>query len=104
MPSRSARTKAVVARSGVTVTRPRRDIGDETITSAWGARSIGYVRWTEGRNFEAVVDLMESGKLNVRPLITHRFPIEQAAQAYAACRREGEGEVTTPQDHEALTE
>jgi predicted dehydrogenase len=43
---------------------------------------IGYVRWTEGRNFESVVDLMSSGKLKVQPLITHRFPIEKAAQAY----------------------
>src|SRR5512132_3980986 len=43
---------------------------------------IGYVRWTEGRNFEAVVDLMAKGQLNVKPLITHRFPIEKAAQAY----------------------
>ena len=43
---------------------------------------IGYVRWTEGRNFESVLDLMASGKLKVKPLITHRFPIEQATQAY----------------------
>jgi predicted dehydrogenase len=43
---------------------------------------IGYVRWTEGRNFEAVVGLLESGKLKVAPLITHRFPIEQAPEAY----------------------
>ncbi|PWH12559.1 MAG: hypothetical protein DDG60_12270 [Anaerolineae bacterium] len=43
---------------------------------------IGYVRWTEGRNFQAIVSLLESGKLNVQPLITHRFPLEQAAQAY----------------------
>jgi predicted dehydrogenase/threonine dehydrogenase-like Zn-dependent dehydrogenase len=43
---------------------------------------LGYVRWTEGRNFEAIVDLMSSGKLKVQPLITHRFPIEQAMQAY----------------------
>ena len=43
---------------------------------------IGFIRWTEGRNFQAVVDLMESGKLKVQPLISHRFPIEQAAQAY----------------------
>jgi len=43
---------------------------------------LGYVRWTEGRNFKAVVDLLESGKLKVEPLITHRFPIEQAAEAY----------------------
>jgi predicted dehydrogenase len=43
---------------------------------------IGYVRWTEGRNFEAIVALLESGKLKVGSLITHRFPIEQAAEAY----------------------
>lgn len=43
---------------------------------------IGYVRWTEGRNLEAVVDLLASGKLKVAPLITHRFPIGQAARAY----------------------
>lgn len=43
---------------------------------------IGYVRWTEGRNFQAIVALLASGKLNVQPLITHRFPIEQAAEAY----------------------
>ena len=43
---------------------------------------LGYVRWTEGRNFQAVVDLLESGKLKVKPLITHRFPIEKATQAY----------------------
>jgi predicted dehydrogenase/threonine dehydrogenase-like Zn-dependent dehydrogenase len=43
---------------------------------------IGYVRWTEGRNFEAIVDLMAKGQLNVKLLITHRFPIEQATQAY----------------------
>ncbi len=42
----------------------------------------GYVRWTEGRNLESVVELMASGKLNVSPLITHRFPIEKAASAY----------------------
>jgi predicted dehydrogenase/threonine dehydrogenase-like Zn-dependent dehydrogenase len=43
---------------------------------------LGYVRWTEGRNFEAVVDLLASGKLKIAPIITHRFPIEKAAQAY----------------------
>jgi predicted dehydrogenase len=43
---------------------------------------IGYVRWTEGRNFQTIVELMESGRLNVQPLITHRFPIERASEAY----------------------
>ena len=43
---------------------------------------IGYVRWTEGRNFEAVVDLMASQKLKITPMISHRFPIEKAPEAY----------------------
>ncbi len=43
---------------------------------------IGYVRWTEGRNFQTVVELMDQGKLKVKPLITQRFPIESAAEAY----------------------
>ena len=43
---------------------------------------IGYVRWTEGRNLEAFVDLLAAGRLDVRPLITHRFPIQQAPEAY----------------------
>lgn len=43
---------------------------------------IGYVRWTEGRNMESVLQLMADGKLKVHPLITHRIPIGQAASAY----------------------
>ena len=43
---------------------------------------LGYVRWTEGRNFEAVVDLMAKGQLQVKPLITHRFDIREGTQAY----------------------
>jgi len=43
---------------------------------------IGYVRWTEGRNLEAVLELMADGKLQTAPLISHRFPIEKAASAY----------------------
>src|SRR5512139_1810790 len=43
---------------------------------------LGYARWTEGRNFEAVVDLMSKGRLQVKPLITHRFDISEATKAY----------------------
>jgi predicted dehydrogenase/threonine dehydrogenase-like Zn-dependent dehydrogenase len=42
----------------------------------------GFVRWTEQRNFQAVLNLMAEGKLDVEPLISHRFPIEQAPEAY----------------------
>jgi predicted dehydrogenase/threonine dehydrogenase-like Zn-dependent dehydrogenase len=43
---------------------------------------FGLVRWTEQRNFEAVLALMAESRLDVRPLISHRFDIAQAAQAY----------------------
>jgi predicted dehydrogenase/threonine dehydrogenase-like Zn-dependent dehydrogenase len=43
---------------------------------------LGYVRWTEGRNLQAFIDLLAARRLDMRPLITHRFPIEQAPQAY----------------------
>lgn len=43
---------------------------------------LGYVRWTEGRNFQAIVDLLESKKLKVESLISHRFPIEDGVKAY----------------------
>jgi len=43
---------------------------------------IGFVRWTEQRNFQAVLDMMAEKKLNVRPLISHRYPISEAEKAY----------------------
>jgi len=43
---------------------------------------VGFVRWTEQRNFESVLDMMAAGTLNVKPLITHRFEIDGATKAY----------------------
>jgi predicted dehydrogenase/threonine dehydrogenase-like Zn-dependent dehydrogenase len=43
---------------------------------------VGFVRWTEQRNFEAVLDMMSSGVLDVKSVITHRFDIENAIDAY----------------------
>jgi predicted dehydrogenase/threonine dehydrogenase-like Zn-dependent dehydrogenase len=43
---------------------------------------IAFVRWTEQRNFEAVLDMLSDGRLNVEPLISHRFKLEQASEAY----------------------
>jgi predicted dehydrogenase/threonine dehydrogenase-like Zn-dependent dehydrogenase len=45
---------------------------------------LGFVRWTEQRNFEAVLDMLASGQLDVKPLITHRFAFEDATKAYEA--------------------
>ena len=44
---------------------------------------VGFVRWTEQRNFEAVLDMLASGQLQVAPLVSHRFGIADAEKAYA---------------------
>ncbi|MEZ5380152.1 MAG: bi-domain-containing oxidoreductase [Acidimicrobiales bacterium] len=50
----------------------------------WGVDyPIGHVRWTEGRNLEAVIDLIASGRLDVDDLVSHRFDIGEAEKAYA---------------------
>ncbi len=43
---------------------------------------FGFVRWTEQRNFEAVLALMSAGRLDVAALISHRVPFENAHEAY----------------------
>jgi predicted dehydrogenase/threonine dehydrogenase-like Zn-dependent dehydrogenase len=52
---------------------------------------VGFVRWTEQRNFEAVLDMLSSGHLDVKPLITHRFPFEDAPQAYQMLTQDKSG-------------
>jgi polar amino acid transport system substrate-binding protein len=43
---------------------------------------LPYVRWTEGRNLEAFLDLVASGGVKTAPLVTHRFPVEEGERAY----------------------
>lgn len=43
---------------------------------------IGYVRWTEGRNLDAFLDLLAQKRLDLDALTTHRFAIEEAERAY----------------------
>ena len=43
---------------------------------------IGYVRWTEARNLDAVLLAIARKRLDVASLITHRFPFEGALDAY----------------------
>jgi predicted dehydrogenase/threonine dehydrogenase-like Zn-dependent dehydrogenase len=55
---------------------------------------IGYVRWTENRNMQAFLQLLAEGRVDVKKLITHRFDIQQADQAY---------ELITAKTHEPFT-
>ena len=50
---------------------------------------IGFVRWTEQRNFQAVLELMAGGQINVEPLITHRFSFDDALTGYQAVNEPG---------------
>lgn len=43
---------------------------------------IGFVRWTEQRNFEAVLGLMSSQAIKINELVSHRFAIEEAVKAF----------------------
>ena len=43
---------------------------------------IGFVRWTEQRNFEAMLDMMASGQIDPNCLVSHRFPVDQSVEAY----------------------
>jgi len=42
----------------------------------------GYVRWSTGRNIQLFADLVSDGRIVVEPLITHRYPVERAEEAY----------------------
>lgn len=44
---------------------------------------LAYVRWTENRNMEAFLEAVAQGRIKLMPLLTHRYSIEDAAQAYA---------------------
>ena len=51
---------------------------------------IGYVRWTENRNMQAFLDLVNADKIDFEKIITHRFPIEKANDAYQLINTQSE--------------
>ena len=55
---------------------------DEKYEQAGQDYPIGFVRWTEQRNFEAVLGGNAVGQLLVKELITHRIALDEAAVAY----------------------
>src|SRR5437660_7444342 len=59
-----------------------------------------YVRWTERRNLESVLDLMARGKLDVRSLTTHRFAVDKARAAYEMIQKGSESYVGVVLDYD----
>ena len=55
---------------------------DESYEQGGEDYPFGFVRWTEQRNFEAVLAMLASGRLVVDDLITHRFALDRAPEAY----------------------
>ncbi|OFW57003.1 MAG: hypothetical protein A2133_08430 [Actinobacteria bacterium RBG_16_64_13] len=52
---------------------------------------LGYVRWTEQRNMAEFIRLVAEKAVDVKPLVTHRFSVEEAADAYSVLTTRGSG-------------
>ncbi|HMW48587.1 MAG TPA: zinc-binding alcohol dehydrogenase, partial [Cellvibrionaceae bacterium] len=50
---------------------------------------IGFVRWTQQRNFTAILQLMADGILKAQHYVSHRFAIDKAEQAYELLGQSG---------------
>ena len=61
----------------------------------WGGRDypIGHVRWTENRNFEACLQLMKSGALDLRPVTTRRVRFDEAVTVYDELMQPGNEDI-----------
>ena len=50
---------------------------------------LAYVRWTEKRNFETILNCIATGRLNVKELITEQVPLERYNDIYGDMRKRG---------------
>lgn len=55
---------------------------DDNYESQGNDYPLGFVRWTEQRNFISILDMMSLNKINVKPLISHRYLFDDALSAY----------------------
>ena len=64
---------------------------------------LPYVRWTENRNMEEFLRLMATGRIDVRPLITHRYALDDAPKAYDTVMDAGSGSLAVLLEYPAAT-
>ncbi|MDZ4289399.1 MAG: zinc-binding alcohol dehydrogenase, partial [Prosthecobacter sp.] len=71
----------------------------------WGGRDypIGYVRWTENRNFEACLHLMKIGALKLAPVTTRRAAFATAVSVYDDLMRPGNADIGVVLQYESTT-
>lgn len=62
---------------------------DETYEVEGHDYPIAYVRWTENRNMQAYLDLIERGRINVASLIEAIYPVEKAGEAFESLKAPG---------------
>lgn len=69
----------------------------------WGGHDypIGHVRWTENRNFEACLHLMQSGALDLRPVTTRRVAFPDVIGVYDQLEKELGVVIDYPAAHES---
>lgn len=69
--------------------------GRYDVNYEWGGRDypVGYVRWTENRNFEACLHLMKTGALDLRPVTTRRARFADAVAVYDALMQGGNADI-----------
>ncbi len=72
---------------------------------SWGVDyPPGQVRWTAGRNVDAVLQLVGDGRLELEDLITHRFPFTEAVDAYQVLSRSDENQLAILLEYEPAAE
>ena len=65
---------------------------------------LSYVRWTENRNMQCFLQLLANGRLSIERLVSSRFPIERAAEAFDVVAHAGAETIAVVLDYPGDTD